>query len=579
MGTGPWTPPLDAGRRPAGAALLGWLADPRAPRLCLVSGGPGAGKSHLLGWLLAHGTAPGAPVERRVHAALPSAGIDVRGALWLLGSQLGITARTVPELLAALAGDDRRTVICVPELDRAADPGRLVAELLDPMLELPHLRLVVEAAPEVAFANVTAPAVLDLDDPAWTDRGRFEAWCAKEGHDPNGYPSPGRAAGSALPTPQSAPELIARVPRGADGALDLAAAGEDLLSDLWLAAARAGDLGPLATDPLLYALARPTSVTTALAGRTDPLATAWSAVGPALVDIPDAPGRAHLLRARLLGTDPAAAARLADAPSPWAVRWARWEPGAVAAAVQGGHWLVADRNGTIRRLAAFDGSMVGVVPVGEPRPLQAITVTAGGSLVMLDTWSGTELLAPTSPAPGLEPFDLDEALARLRSAAGPLTALAAEPQLPAAAPAVGDAAGAVHWYEGGEVRSVPLHTGPVTALAAHALGTGQDAFPLLASGGYDGAVRLWGPDDDPMPGPADRRPAPVTALALASDGSAGLLLATAWSDGLIRVRRLELPGRPVELRLGSDVRTLGFANGALLVGLTDGLLAVDLLPG
>ncbi|MFJ5922639.1 hypothetical protein ACIQF6_08520 [Kitasatospora sp. NPDC092948] len=572
------TPPLRAGRRPAGTALLGWLADPRAPRLCLVSGRPGAGKTHLLGWLLAQGTAPDTPAERRVHAALPSAGLDARGALWLLGSQLGITARTVPELLAALAADDRRTVVCVPELDRAADPARLVAELLDPMLELPHLRLVVEAAAGTGFANLPAPAVLDLDDPAWTDRGRFDAWCAEQGHDPGGYPSPGRAAGAVPPPPAAAPELIARVPRGADGALDLAAADEDLLSDLWVAAARAGDLGPLATDPMLYALARPTSVTTALDGRTDPLATAWSTVGPALVDIPDAPGRAHLLRARLLGTDPAAAARLADAPSRWSARWARWEPGAAAATVQGGHWLVADRNGAIRRLAASDGSTVGLAPVDEPRPLLAITVTAGGSLVLLDTWSGTEILAPAAPAPGLEPYALDEELARLRAAAGPLTALAAAPLLLAAAPAVGDADGAVHWSGDGGVRSAALHTGPVTALAAHALGTGQDAFPLLASGGYDGAVRLWGPDDEPMPGPADRRPAPVTALALAS-GPDGLLLATAWSDGLVRVRRPELSVPPVELRLGSDIRTLGFADGALLVGLSDGLLAVDLLPG
>ncbi|RKE20219.1 hypothetical protein [Streptomyces sp. TLI_171] len=567
------TPALQAGRRTAGAALLGWLDDPRAPRLCRVTGSAGSGKSHLLAWLLALGTAPDAPPGHRVHAALPAEGLDVRGALWLLGSQLGYVARTPEELCAALDEDGRRTVICVPELDRAADPTRLAAELLDPLLALPHFRLVVVGAPEASFTSVAEPAVLDLDDPRWTDRERFDAWCARAGHDPAGYPSPGRALGRPAPQPPTAAELLARVPRTADGALDLPAAGEEVLTGLWIAAARAGDLGPLAADPLLHVLARPAAVTAALTGREDPVAAAWDAAGPALIDLPDAPGRAHTLRARLLGTAPEAAARLATLPAPWSARWARWEPGTALGTIQGEHWLVVDRNGTVRRHSAANGAVVGLVPVAEPRPLQALTVTAGGTLVLLDTWGGTELLAPTRPAPGLEPYALDEALARLRAAASAPTAVAAAADLPAAAPALGDAAGAVHWYQDGQVRSAELHTGPVTALAALALG--PEDVPLLAGGGYDGTVRLWGPDGEPMTEPADRRPAPVTAVALAS-GADGLLLAAAWSDGLIRVRRPELPGRPLDLRLGSPARALDFHGETLLIALDDGLLAADL---
>ncbi|MDV9192035.1 hypothetical protein R6L23_28165, partial [Streptomyces sp. SR27] len=49
------------GRRPVtgteaeATALLGWLTDPEAPRLCLVTGAPGSGKTALLGWLARHG--------------------------------------------------------------------------------------------------------------------------------------------------------------------------------------------------------------------------------------------------------------------------------------------------------------------------------------------------------------------------------------------------------------------------------------------------------------------------------------------------------------------------------------------
>ncbi|MDR3031673.1 MAG: hypothetical protein LBV78_00925, partial [Kitasatospora sp.] len=270
MSTDGRAPALNAGRRMAGTALLGWLDDPRAPRLCRITGGPGSGKSHLLAWLLALGTAPDTPPGRRVHAALPAEGLDVRGALWLLGSQLGYVARTPEELCAALDEDGRRTVICVPELDRAADPARLAAELLDPLLALPHFRLVVDGAPEASVKSVAEPAVLDLDDPRWTDRERFDAWCARAGHDPAGYPNPGRAVGLPAGRPTDPAALLARVPRTGDGTLDLPAADEDVLTGLWIAAARAGDLGPLAADPLLHVRARPAAVTAALTGRTDP---------------------------------------------------------------------------------------------------------------------------------------------------------------------------------------------------------------------------------------------------------------------------------------------------------------------
>ncbi|MFI9783318.1 hypothetical protein ACIHEI_07385 [Kitasatospora sp. NPDC051984] len=591
-------PPLRAGRRAAGAALLGWLRDPRAPRLCRVSGSPGSGRTHLLAWLIAGATAPDTPVERRVNAFLPADGYGVRAAVWQLGQQLDVPARTPGDLLDRLAADPRRTVICVPELDKALDPARLVAELLDPLLGLPHVRLVVEATPELAFTAVTGPAELDLDDPRWTDRERWDAWCEHEGHDPTGYPNPGRALGAAEPpAPPAFADLLARVPLGADGGPDLPAAGTELLTGLWAAAARAGELGPLAADPLLYVLAEPVAVTAALesaAPGTVPavLDAAWQAAGPALIDTPEPAVRAHQLRARLLGTDPAdpavavaaafAADRLGTAPGRWAARWARHSPGAAATAPGAGpslgQWLLADAGGAVHALSPADGTVLGRIAVPGPKPLRALAATPGGSVVLLDVWGGLELVTPGPTAPGLDPYALDEALARLRAAAGGEPAvLAAAPGLPGAAPALGDSDGGVHWYQDGAVLSEKLHTGPVTALAADAVGadrTGPGA-PLLASGGLDGAVRLWGPGSEPMPEPAERRPCPVTALALGT-GPSGLLLATAWSDGLIRVRRPEQPDSVLDLRLGSPAGGLSLAGDVLLVGLDEGPLAVDL---
>jgi len=586
-----WIPPLRAGRRPAGAALLGWLDDERAPRLCRVSGAGGAGKSHLLAWLVRAGTAPGTPSAHRVHAVLPAAGVTVRGAVWMLGQRHGVVARSPRELLAALADDERRTVICVPELGRAVQPARLVAELLDPILQLTHVRLVVEAStgsPEAeAFRAVPHPAVLDLDEPQWTDRDRFASWCAEQAADPGAYPSPGRALGMTRDrAPEGLEQLLARVPVGPAGSPDLTAAGEDLLTELWTAAAPTGGLAPLAADPLLHALAGPLAVTAALEGAESPFSQAWDAAGPALIEEADPAVRAAVLRTRLLGLDDAAAARAAGAGAAgaraaWAGHWADWRSGpavsmAVGAGPSAGRLLLADVSGAVRTVEAATGRPLGQVAVPGPKPLRGLAVTPGGPVLLLDVWGGTELVPPATAAPGREPYALAEALAVLRDAAAEISALAVAADLPEAAPAVGDAAGTVHRYENGEVRSERLHRGPVTALAAAGpAGGGGTApgLPLLVSGGFDGAVRLWGPGTDPRAEPSDRRDCPVTAVAV-GETPGGTAVVAAWADGLVRVRQLGDLEEVLDLRLGSQVWSLALAGGLLVLGTPDGVAAV-----
>ncbi|WP_329489191.1 hypothetical protein OG618_21655 [Kitasatospora sp. NBC_01246] len=582
-------PPLGAGRRAAGLALLGWLDDMRAPRLCRVAGPPGAGKSHLLAWLVRGCTTDEAPGERRIHAVLPAAGATLRTAVWSLGHQLDLVAHAPGPLIEAIAADNRPTLICVPELDRADDPAGLVTGLLDPLLRLPGVRLVVEAATggaaAGAFTAVPAPAVLELGDPHWTDRERFAQWAAARGGDAGAYPLPGPVLG----TPAAPPV----VPAGAD----LRSAGEEALSALWTAAAAGGDPGPLTADPLLYALARPVPVTAAVERRDDALGRAWRAAGPAVIEEPDPAVRAAVLRTRLLGADTAAAAAaavLAQLPAPWSGRWARWEgtdrdwPGPAVAVTAGvgpylSQVLVADPTGAVRTFDVATGRRVGAVVVPSPRPLRGLAVTAGGSVVLLDAWGRAELVVPAEPRPGLDGYGLMAALDAVRAVAGGpgggLSAVAAIGGLADSAPAFGDAAGAVHWYQDGAVVSERLHQGPVTALAGAALGGGplsDPEIPLLVSGGFDGAVRLWGPRSAPMPEPSDRRGCPVTAVA-AGATAAGPVVAAAWSDGLVRVRDLGTGG-VLDLRTGSEVWSLALAGTLLVLGMPDGLAAVDSRP-
>lgn len=216
-----WLPPLRAGRQPAGRALLSWLDDLRAPRLCLVSGASGAGKTHLVGWLATVGTSPGAPATRRPSAVLSAAGLSLDGAVWLLALRLGVAARTPAELLDELRWDDRSLLLLLSDLNRAAEPDRIVGELLDPLLALPNIRAVLEATPEApspgVLRSVAAPAVLDLDQPEWTDPVRFARWYQGLAPD-SAFP-----AEAVLPNPRLA-LLAARLPAGTDTSAGVAAA-------------------------------------------------------------------------------------------------------------------------------------------------------------------------------------------------------------------------------------------------------------------------------------------------------------------------------------------------------------------
>ncbi|MFG2819936.1 type VII secretion system-associated protein [Kitasatospora sp. NPDC048365] len=203
-----WLPPLRAGRQPAGRALLAWLDDAAAPRLCRVTGGPGSGKTHLVRWLA---TACSSPGGRRVDVAESAAGLGPDDVSRLLARRLGLPARTPDGLVAALGADPRPRRMLVWDVDRAAEPAA-VAVFLTRLAGLPHVRAVLDlgkhGTPE-AVAAFPGAAVLDLDDPRWTDPARFAAWYGKLGggapfSTEDVFPAPGPAL------------LAARVPADAD---------------------------------------------------------------------------------------------------------------------------------------------------------------------------------------------------------------------------------------------------------------------------------------------------------------------------------------------------------------------------
>ncbi|MDY0816308.1 hypothetical protein [Kitasatospora purpeofusca] len=190
-------PPLRAGRKPAGLALLRLLDDPAAPPLAVVSGPPGIGKSHLVRWLTSVCTRPDGPPGRRPDVALSLAGTTADTLVWRIATRLGVSARTAPELAEALSTAGRPVLLFLRDLDRSIDPDAVAAGVLARLLTVSDLRMVVEGD-ESTGSLFRGAAVLDLADSGWTDRDAFSAWYAqRRGASPfdteDVWPSPGSA--------------------------------------------------------------------------------------------------------------------------------------------------------------------------------------------------------------------------------------------------------------------------------------------------------------------------------------------------------------------------------------------------
>ncbi|MFE6806325.1 hypothetical protein [Streptomyces sp. NPDC057696] len=533
------------------------MTDPKAPRLCLVTGSEGTGKSLLLAWLIRHGTRPGTSVERRVHGFVPQAGQTALTTAWMLAQQLSIAARTPGELLAALAGDKRRIVIVLPDLHDASARDE-VTELAHRLLDLEHVRLIIESRSGSSPQLEALPsAVMDLDAPQWTDATRHSEWVSSQAPQPT------------ADEPQQT--------RAADP-VDLNDPAAVCAAEPWLTTARYEQSG----------------------GSHGGLRAAWLRAGASLIQDQARADRAVTLRAALGDdADPRLAEQLAHLATgaAWRVSWSRvrgditppWPGPARAMAPGNGHLsgtlLVADHQDTVHLIGDADAAPAGRLPqpVSLPRDVAvrpdgtAILLDAHGQLVVQRSVTapkptGIAALLDNGSTPEQELLDV---VSRHLNAF-PGTALASHSTMIA----VGDAGGTVHGFsteeEGPRPHSFLLHQGAVTALAVVELPQSEagSAVSLLYSGGADGRVRVWRGGADPLSAAVAERSVPVTALAVARTGT-GLVLAIGWADGLVEHRILE-SAQVRTFRPGASVASLALTSGGqLVVGTNETLVCLQ----
>ncbi|MGW6909023.1 WD40 repeat domain-containing protein [Streptomyces sp. NPDC054940] len=580
-------PPLDAEKQAPGRQLLAWAADGSGarPRLCLVRGAEGSGKSHLLAWFLA-GSGSGSGSGATVHATLLTEGLTAQTCAWELGRQLGYGPLSPSRLLDRVSQDERPLLLLVADLHRAgagpadlpaAAPATLVTELLEPLLELPHLR----AAVEIGDSGLLPPGGADGAEIIDLVGGGHES-----------------------PAKSSFAELVATVPRTPDGRPDWSQAPAPVHRHIVDAALRADADGEgegaavrgLLADPGFLVHGSATALTATLADTRIPapgrLHEVWQRAAPELTaHHADSAERAALLHAAAVGTD----ATLAEFLRPlaqrhwWSAVWARPDlPVAALAPTPGDderRLLTADVTGRIRTYDMDTGTAVAVAAAaaatGSPpstRPVSLAPRDAHAMLLLDQTGTLLPLAPEDDPIAGFMLGQIAEhhGSAALADDGSQVTALGnGGPQSPYAI--VGDQGGNLHAWSLSDYQDTPhsyrVHERPVTA--ATCLHIPADNLTLTFSAALDGSVRLWEKSGDPMPVPVEQRGALATALA-AADTSVGPVLAVAWSDAEIHLWHV-FSGRMHVLPLLHPCGALALtADGLLIVGSPEGLYAVRL---
>ncbi|MBM7169447.1 caspase family protein [Streptomyces sp. G44] len=172
------------GRVAALTALARWLAQPSHDRRArVVTGGPGSGKSALLGRLLHLSDKPVAdartPPETVPPTGCVTAHLHLRhrtldDVVSELGRAAGCVAATPDDLLGFLLDRSLRFTVLLDALDEAGTVGdqaeaTLIARaLLRPMSTMAQVRLVVGTRRGPIEALGTAVEIIDLDQPAYT---------------------------------------------------------------------------------------------------------------------------------------------------------------------------------------------------------------------------------------------------------------------------------------------------------------------------------------------------------------------------------------------------------------------------
>ncbi|MFJ3866842.1 ATP-binding protein [Streptomyces nigra] len=186
--------PHIGGRTAALRALAAWrAAAPGAPRVVVLTGDAGSGRSRLLtGFLMLcepeyrrrlplDAMDPSTVPPELPPPAVPSAeGLTAAQVLWLIADHFGLRATGVEGVYAELAALEEPVTVVVPDVDRAGpvraadEPARLVREVLAPLAATETVRLMAEVprplAAELAEGLPPATAqIIDLDAPEWAD--------------------------------------------------------------------------------------------------------------------------------------------------------------------------------------------------------------------------------------------------------------------------------------------------------------------------------------------------------------------------------------------------------------------------
>ncbi|MEV6588121.1 ATP-binding protein [Streptomyces acidicola] len=193
--------PHIGGRTAALRALAAWRGaapgTPDAPRVVVLTGSSGSGRSRLLtGFLmlcepefrkqlpLDEMDPSTVPPELPAPAVPTAEGLTAAQVLWLLADHYELNATSTAEVYAELAALDEPATVVVPDVDRAGpvraagEPARLVREVLTPLAATESVRLLAEVPRPLAaeltsgLADVLPPGtvqVIDLDEPEWAD--------------------------------------------------------------------------------------------------------------------------------------------------------------------------------------------------------------------------------------------------------------------------------------------------------------------------------------------------------------------------------------------------------------------------
>jgi WD40 repeat protein len=171
------------GREAALRDLVGWLRDSGELSVRVVTGGPGSGKSAVIG-RLAVLSDPGwrrtvpmedlppdtIPPEGSIAAAIHARGKTTAQILAAVCEAAGVRAETPADLIRELHG--RRLTVVIDAVDEALDPGGLVSAVLRPLVKTgpaEGLRLLLGTRPHLLESLGLVGTPVNLDDQRYAD--------------------------------------------------------------------------------------------------------------------------------------------------------------------------------------------------------------------------------------------------------------------------------------------------------------------------------------------------------------------------------------------------------------------------